>query len=245
MASGAPANILVVDDELGMREFLELCLGEAGHRVTAVGDGEAALAKLGEASFDLVLTDVRMPRLGGLDLLDRTRIKAPDAAVVVMTAFGTVETAVEAMKRGAQDYLIKPFKLDELEIVVGKALEARRMRRENAELRRSLKDECGFGRLVGGSQAMRRLYDLIDRVAKTKTTVLITGESGSGKEMIARTIHAEGDRAGGAFVAVNCGAIPENLVESELFGHVKGAFTGAVANKEGLFELAGGGTLFL
>jgi two-component system response regulator PilR (NtrC family) len=235
-------RILVVDDERSMREFLEIFFrGEGFDVVTAAGVGEATIA-VGADQFDVVISDVQMPGGSGIDLLRTVKEVAPETVVVMITAFATTETAIEAMKQGAYDYVTKPFQVDELRLVVEKALEKKLLTDENARLRGELSRSRS---MVGTSPAMQRVYDLMSQVATTKINVLISGESGTGKELVARGIHDQSDRSGGAFVAINCGAIPENLLESELFGHVKGAFTGAVSDKQGLFDVADGGTLFL
>ncbi len=240
-------NILVVDDERSMREFLAICLKRIGHQVTIAETGEDAVARVGTGgSFDLVITDLKMPgKLDGLGVLDEVKKRAPDTQVLVMTAFASAETALSAMKRGAYDYLTKPFKVDEITVVIERALERQALARSNAELREIVQGRYKLGHILGKSATMQRVFDLLRKVAATRTTVLLTGESGTGKELAARALHSEGPRAGNAFIAVNCGAIPDTLLESELFGHVKGAFTGASSHKQGLFEAADGGTLFL
>ncbi|MEB2343669.1 MAG: sigma-54 dependent transcriptional regulator [Deltaproteobacteria bacterium] len=241
----ATPRILVVDDERSMQEFLEILLRKEGYDVTTAGDVTAALVALDADDYDLVISDIQMPDRSGLDLLRTIRGSQPDALVLMITAFATTETAIAAMKEGAYDYITKPFKVDEIKLVVQKALEKKLLASENARLRHELRSERQQRPLVGNSARMHQLYEMIGRVAATKTNVLIVGESGTGKELVARAIHTESDRAEKPFVALNCAAIPENLLESELFGHVKGAFTGAVGNKSGLFELADQGTLFL
>ncbi len=238
-------RILVVDDERSMQEFLEILLRKEGYDVATAGDVPGALVALDADDFDLVISDIQMPDRSGLDLLRALRQAQPDVVVIMITAFATTETALAAMKEGAYDYITKPFKVDEIKLVVKKALEKKLLAAENARLRHELRSERQQRPLVGNSPRMQQLYEMIGRVAATKTNVLIVGESGTGKELVARAIHAESDRAEKSFVALNCAAIPENLLESELFGHVKGAFTGAVGNKAGLFELADLGTLFL
>jgi two-component system response regulator PilR (NtrC family) len=239
------ARILVVDDERSMQEFLEILLRKEGYEVATAGDVDGALVALESDDYDLVISDIQMPGKSGLDLLRAIRAAQPDALVIMITAFATTETAIAAMKEGAYDYLTKPFKVDEIRLVVQKALEKKLLASENARLRHELRNERRERPLVGNSPRMQQLYEMISRVAATKTNVLIVGESGTGKELVARAIHAESERSERPFVALNCAAIPENLLESELFGHVKGAFTGAVGNKAGLFEMADGGTLFL
>jgi two-component system response regulator PilR (NtrC family) len=241
----AKARILVVDDERSMQEFLEILFRRDGYEVAAAGDVATALVALESDDYDLMITDIQMPGRSGLDLLRAAREASPDTVVIVITAFSTTETAITAMKEGAYDYITKPFQVDEIRLVVGKALEKKLLASENRRLRTELRSQRRHRSLVGTSPSMQSVYQLISQVAATKTNVLIVGESGTGKELVARAIHAESDRHDKAFVAVNCAAIPENLLESELFGHVKGAFTGAVQNKEGLFEVADGGTLFL
>ncbi len=239
------ARILIVDDERSMREFLEILFRREGYDVETASEVDAALVALAADDFDLVVTDVQMPGRSGLDLLREVKAMAPDTVVVMITAFATTETAIEAMKEGAYDYINKPFKTDEVRLVVAKALEKKLLATENVRLRSELKREKRQRSMIGTSAAMQAVHDLISQVAATKTNVLVSGESGTGKELVARGVHEQSARSDGPFVAVNCGAIPENLLESELFGHVKGAFTGAVQNKPGLFEAAEAGTLLL
>jgi two-component system response regulator PilR (NtrC family) len=239
------AHILVVDDEQSMQEFLEILLQREGHDVTSCGSAREALVALEHNDFDLLLTDIQMPGMSGLELLDQARRLAPDTLVILITAFGSTESAVEAMKNGAYDYLTKPCSVDEIRLVVEKALEKQDLSAENRKLRRQLQEQTSLPTLMGKSPGMEAVFRLVNQVAPTKTNVLISGESGTGKELVARAIHALSERKKGPFVTVNCGAIPENLLESELFGHVKGSFTGAVSNKLGLFEVADGGSLFL
>ena len=240
------ALVLVVDDETSIREFLEIFLKRAGHTVRLAKDVPEAIVRFKEEPApDLVLTDLRLPRGSGLDVLQHVTRANPATQVVMMTAFATTETAVEAMRMGAYDYIIKPFKVDELAVVIERALERRQLRNENRELKATLDARAAYSRLLGTSPAMKEVFDLINKVAPTRTTVLLTGESGTGKELVSRGIHARGPRAQAPFVAINCGAIPETLIESELFGHTKGSFTGAHADRPGLFELAGQGTVFL
>jgi two-component system response regulator PilR (NtrC family) len=241
----AAARILIVDDEQGMREFLSICLGRAGHNCTAVASGAEAIQITSERTFDLVITDLTMPGVGGMDVL-RHVCALPSAPMVIMiTAFATTDTAIEAMKIGAYDYLNKPFKVDEIQVVVSRALERRSLAHENERLREELRGVHSLDGMVGRSADMLKVFELIRKVAPTRTNVLVRGESGTGKELVARALHNLSDRAEGPFVAVNCGAIPESLMESELFGHVKGAFTGASTAREGVFAAASGGTLFL
>jgi two-component system response regulator PilR (NtrC family) len=239
------AQILIVDDERSMREFLEILLQREGHEVRACASVADALVALEDGDYDLVISDIKMPGGSGLDLLGRVKESSPDSPVILITAHGSTESAVEAMRLGAYDYLTKPCSVDEICLVVAKALEKHDLSNENRRLRRELQERSELPTMMGKSPRMKEVFDFVHRVAPSKTNLLITGESGTGKEVIARAVHALSDRKERPFVAVNCGAIPENLLESELFGHVKGSFTGAIANKVGLFELADGGTLFL
>ncbi|HIF91921.1 MAG: sigma-54 dependent transcriptional regulator [Myxococcales bacterium] len=239
------ARILVVDDEQSMREFLEIFLRREGYDVVTAPDVDTAVMHLEADEIDLVVTDMQMPEKTGLDLLLAAREISPETILIVVTAFGTTDSAIAAMKEGAYDYLTKPFKVEELRIVIEKALEKKLLSNENRRLRQELRNHSRDRNIIGHSQAMQAVYDLIARVAETKTNVLVSGESGTGKELVARAIHEQSDRSDQPFIAINCGAIPENLLESELFGHMKGAFTGAVQTKQGLFEAATGGTLFL
>ncbi len=228
-----------------MAEMLSEGLSERGFDAVPVGSGPEAAERLGRERFDALVTDLRMPALDGLELLTVARRVAPGCPVIVMTAFSTIDTAVDSIRRGAYHYVTKPFKLDELALFLGRAIEETRLRREAATLKRTLRGRFAIENLVGSSLAMRDVYDLVVRIADASVPVLILGETGTGKGLVARAIHAEGCRAGGPFVTVNCAAIPENLLESELFGHAKGAFTGATARRMGLFEEAHGGSLFL
>lgn len=238
-------RILIVDDELSMREFLSILLEREGYEVLTAADAALAQERLASNRIDLVISDVQMPGLSGLELLARIKKETPDTAVLLITAFSTAEQAVEAMKLGAYDYLAKPFKVEEIKILVRNALEKRDLRRENRILREKVSECDGFAGIIGRSPRMRELFGLLHKVTETSSTVFITGESGTGKELAARAIHNGSARKNKPFVAVNCGAIPENLIESELFGHVRGAFTGAVGDHPGLFEQANGGTVFL
>ena len=238
-------RILVVDDELSMREFLSILLEREGYDVTVAGSAEEALRLMDTALFDLVLSDVNMPGLSGIDLLARIKQISPETAVLMLTAFSTAEQAVEAMKLGAYDYIGKPFKNEEIKQLVKNALEKQGLKRENIVLKKVASERDSFCGIIGTSQKMRELFDMIQKVAASQSSVLILGESGTGKELAARSIHTCSPRKSKPFVAVNCGAIPENLIESELFGHKKGSFTGAVSDRPGLFEQAEGGTLFL
>jgi two-component system, NtrC family, response regulator PilR len=242
----AEARVLVVDDEHSMRELLGIMLRQVGYDVTQADGGEAAIQTLKTTDvFDLVITDLRMRKVDGLAVLRAAKEHSPNTVVLVVTAFASTETAVEAMKLGAYDYVTKPFKLDELKLTIANALERKRLQDENRELKRQLRTERGFDSFVGKSRCMMEIFETIRKTADSGSTVMITGESGTGKELVARAVHQESSRRSAAFISVNCGAIPETLMESELFGHVKGAFTGAVQSTEGLFLAADGGTLFL
>jgi DNA-binding NtrC family response regulator len=238
-------NILIVEDEPKMRRLLELNLAEEGYTVFLAADAEAGLKNLRQEPIDLVLTDLRLPGMSGLDLLQEIKRTNALIPVVVMTAYGTVETAVEAMKSGASDYVLKPFSLEEIQLIVRKELRVHRLIEENRSLREALGHRYEFGNIVARSAAMQEVLATVARVAPTNSTVLLGGESGVGKDLIARAIHQHSRRASGPFVKINCTAIPENLLESELFGYDKGAFTGATTNKPGKFELADKGTIFL
>lgn len=239
------SRILVVDDEQSMRDFLSIMLKKEGYDVVTAENGRGALKAIQAEIFDLVITDVKMTGIDGIEVLKTVKEVSPETVVIMITAFATAETAVEAMKLGAYDYITKPFKVDEIKLVIQKALEKRHLRKENILLRREIESRAGFANFIGTSAPMQRVFSLIRQVADTKSTVLITGESGTGKELVARAIHFNSSRKGGPFVTVNCGALPETLLESELFGYMKGAFTGATSNKQGLFEAATGGTIFL
>ena len=249
-------NILVVDDEISMCDFLTVVLGEEGYKVKAVQDGEKALALLqevhpegsgapAEEKFSCMILDLKMPRIGGLEVLRKARALCPELGVVVITAYASLESAVEALRLGAMDYVTKPFKVEEIKIVIEKVFDQIALRRENVHLRRQLSEKTDLGSIIGKSEEMQRLLGFVRRVAPTDSTILITGESGTGKELIAQAIHLHSRRAEGPFVSINCGALPESLLESELFGHMKGSFTGAIKNKDGLFKVADGGTIFL
>lgn len=241
----AKDKILIVDDERDMREFLEIMLRKEGYEARAMENARLALEYCARNPVDLVISDIRMPGMDGVDFLKALKELDPDILVIMITAYASVDTAIEAMKCGAYDYFTKPFNIDEIKLNIKKALKARTLETENRLLKKDMKTLFGFSNLVGSSPKMVELYGLIMSIAPARTNVFITGESGTGKELVARAIHFESERKDKPFVAINCGAIPENLLESELFGHQKGAFTGAVANKAGLAEQADGGTLFL
>ncbi len=248
-------RILVVEDEKSMRDLLALMLRKEGYAVESADSGLKARDRMEsgrEGPFDLVISDISMPGMSGLDLLRYARKGMPETAVILMTAYGTKETAIEALNEGALYYVEKPFDLDEVRAVVRKTLEQKRLAAENEALkvqnqglRAELQGKYRFDGLVGRSSKMKSIFDLIERVATTGSTIMISGESGTGKELIARAVHYNSGRKDGAFVSINCGALPDELLESELFGHMKGSFTGATASKKGLFEVAGGGTIFL
>ena len=239
------SRILIVDDEQSIRDMLSLALADEGWDVATAGDGDAAAAALQSQPVDVVLSDIRMPGMDGLELLRHVNASAPDTDVILMTAHASTDTAIKALRLGAYDYITKPFDLEELKITVRRALDQQTLRRDNVMLRQELAERNSFGNLVGRSPAMQRVFELIRRVTDSTSTVLIVGESGTGKELVARAIHYNGTRGEAPFVAVNCAALPGPLLESELFGHVKGSFTGADRHKEGLFEAAAGGTILL
>ncbi|RJR26424.1 MAG: sigma-54-dependent Fis family transcriptional regulator [Desulfobacteraceae bacterium] len=238
-------TILIVDDEKNYLVLLEALLGAEGYEILTASRALDALSVLRESDVDLVITDMKMPGMSGMELLEECSKLKPDVPVITMTAYGTIEMAVEAMKKHAYDYITKPFQNEQLKLTVKKALDAHRLEKENRLLRQALSDRFRYGMIIGKSKPMIRIYEMIDKVAQSKATVLITGPSGTGKELIAKSIHYGSQRREGPFVTVNCGALAETLLESELFGHERGAFTGAVAMKKGRFEIADGGTLFL
>ena len=238
-------KILVVDDEPGLRDVLSIMLKRAGYAVTMATDGEEAIELLNKEIFDLVITDLKMPKVDGMAVLRAVKSTSPETVVLIITAFASADSAVEAMKQGAYDYLTKPFQVDEVQLIVRNALEKRRLTTENLLLKREMASQSSFAQLVGQSDAMQKVFEVVRKVADSKSNVLICGESGTGKELVARAIHYNSVRSTLPFVAVNCSAVPETLLESELFGHMKGSFTGAISNKAGLFEIANGGTIFL
>lgn len=238
-------TILIVDDENNLREMLAILLKREGYIVFQAEDGEDGLHKAQEISPDLIISDIKMPKMTGIELLRHLRERDSEVAVIMMTAFSSTEEAVEAMKLGAYDYITKPFKNDEIRLVIKNALERKCLEQENRQLKQQLGERFSFKRLIGKSAEMSNLISLLERIAPSQANVLITGESGTGKELVAQALHNNSERKKHSFVPINCGAIPENLLESELFGHEKGAFTGADRRKEGLFESADNGTLFL
>src|SRR5436190_4714641 len=239
------AKLLIVDDEAGYRKVLRAIFEDEGHDVVTASDGRAALAHLAKGKRDLVISDVRMPDIDGIELLKKAREQDPDIGVVLMTAFGTIETAREAFKLGADDFIQKPFNNEELKVIVKRTLEKQAIISENRAFRNAQRQMGTLSNIVGQSEKMLELFRMIEAVARERSTILITGESGTGKELVARAIHEQSDRAGKPFIPINCGALTETLLESELFGFVKGAFTGANAGRAGVFESANNGTIFL
>jgi len=238
-------TILVVDDDNLVNEFITETLQRSGYEVNSASSGPEALTMIKEYEFDLILTDVRMPDMDGITLLKNIKKLTPETVVIVITAFGTVQNAVDAMKKGAYDYVLKPFSPDEIDIVVRRGLEHRELAIENRVLRAQIKDKYSFENIVGQNKHLLEIFDLIETAAQSKATILLTGESGTGKELVAKAIHFNSPRKDQPFIRVNCAALPDNLIESELFGHEKGAFTGAIAQTKGRFEIADGGTLLL
>ncbi len=238
-------KILVVDDELSMREFLEIMLTKEGYRVQTAADGKKAIALAEREVFDLAIIDIRMPKMDGIETLIRLKEISPETVTLMITAYASTDTAIRAMKQGAYDYITKPFKIEEIKMTIQKALEKKSLEAENTLLRQAVEERYRWGNIIGKSDKMREVFELVEKVSPTKTNVLLSGESGTGKELVAKAVHYNSPRKSKPFIVLNCGAIPENLLESELFGHMKGAFTGAIANKRGLFEAADGGTIFL
>ena len=238
-------KILVADDEQSMREFLDIMLKKEGYKVSLASNGEEVVKLIDNDLFDLVLLDIRMPKLDGLSALKRIKAIAPETIVIMITAYASADTAIKAMKEGAYDYITKPFKIEEIKLIIKNALEKKNLQKENILLKQVVRDRYHFGNIIGQSPKMMVLYDLLEKVSPTKTNILIAGESGTGKELVAKAIHYNSPRKEKPFVTLNCGAIPESLIESELFGHMKGAFTDAIATKKGLFEVADEGTIFL
>lgn len=238
-------RILIVDDEPALAAYLDEVIREEGYRTRRANSAVEAFAALEEEAFNLVITDLRMPETDGLEILRKVRERDPDLGVIVMTAFASLETAVEALRLGAMDYITKPLHVEEVQVVLKKAFESLDLKRENRKLKAKLSSELGGPTIIGNSPDSKSLMELVKRVAPSDSTILITGESGTGKELIAQIIHQYSDRSKGEFVTVNCAALPDTLLESELFGHRRGSFTGAVRDKDGLFKVASGGTLFL
>jgi len=238
-------KILVIDDDPSIRNMLEIVLKKSGYDVTCTDSGKSALEKLKKETFDLIISDIKMPDITGIELLKKIKAINPEIPVILITAFASANDAVEAMKLGAEDYVTKPFNLDELRIIIHRALYKRSMEKENIQLKSRLTEKEKFENIVGKNQKMLEIFEMIDTISQTDSTVLIIGESGTGKELISKAIHNKSERSGCKFVSINCGALPENLLESELFGHTRGAFTDAHKDKKGLFEVADKGTLFL
>jgi two-component system response regulator AtoC len=247
-ADANPTRILIIDDEENMRHMLETMLHQYGYATGSARDGAEGLAKLDDQHFDFILCDVKMPKMSGMDFLKAGRERLVDSTVIMMSAYGSIDMAIEAMKLGAYDFISKPFKSEEVRLAIKKAQEREQLKKENADLRKRIRRMGGgltFGNMVGRSSVMQAVFAMAMKVARFDSTVLITGESGTGKELVAQGIHRQSGRCSGPMLAVNCASIPDSLMESELFGHVKGAFTGANGSKKGLFEAAAGGTLFL
>jgi len=238
-------KILIIDDEKSILDLLSVVFKKEGYTVETALSAKMALELIDKEEFDLVLTDIKLPQMSGMKILQYVKEKYPAMPVVMITAYGTIKQAIEALKMGAMDYIVKPFNMEELKIIVAQGLENRRIQQENVLLKKDLEEKYGMNNMVGKSKKMLEVYNLIEKIAVTDSTVLISGESGTGKEIAARAIHFHSRRRERPFVSINCGALPENLLESELFGHVKGSFTGAIANKKGMFETAEKGTLFL
>ncbi|HVP37159.1 MAG TPA: sigma-54 dependent transcriptional regulator [Terriglobales bacterium] len=239
------ARIMVIDDEESMCRFMQIMLQKEGYDVTSTVSSKEALEEMKSKNYDLVIADLMMPEMNGLELLSRAKSIHPDVNFIVMTAYASVDTAIEALKKGAFDYITKPFKVDEIKIAIKKSLTQRRITEENVNLKRQLKKEYGLQNLVGNSPEIFQLKKLVEKIADTDSTVLIRGESGTGKELVAKAIHQLSSRSGKPFVTINCATLPEALLESELFGHVKGSFTGAIKDKDGLFKVADEGIFFL
>ena len=239
------AKVLIVDDEKGIRDSLELLLKDEGYKADSAADGEEALQKIKSENYDVVISDIKMPKLDGIELLQKASDVSPDTFFIVMTAYASVNTAIEALRLGAYDYLIKPVEFEDVIIRLKRLISYKKLSAENKSLRQQMSASSGFQNIIGKSEPMNRVFDLITRVAETNSNVLIYGKSGTGKELVAKAIHYNGLRKDQIFLPVNCGAISENLIESELFGHKKGSFTGATEEKLGLFKVADGGTLFL
>ncbi|MFP4083003.1 MAG: sigma-54-dependent transcriptional regulator [Candidatus Aminicenantes bacterium] len=238
-------EILIIDDERSILDLLSVVFKKEGYRTETSLSAAKGLQLIDEQDFDMVICDIKLPQMSGMEMLRRIKDSNPDMPVIMITAYGTIKQAVEALKAGAIDYVVKPFDVEELKIMVAQGLEKRRLKQENILLKKELKQKATFGEMIGKSKRMREVYGLIERIAGTDTTVLIEGESGTGKEVAARAIHHASQRRDYRFVSINCGALPENLLESELFGHMKGSFTGAVVDKKGMFEVSQQGSIFL
>ncbi|MDQ7817747.1 MAG: sigma-54 dependent transcriptional regulator [Melioribacteraceae bacterium] len=240
-----PVKILIADDEKPIRDSLKLILDEEGYSTDVAGDGEEALQKIEAENFDIVITDIKMPKVDGIQLLESTSKISPDTFFIIMTAYASVKTAIDALRNGAYDYLIKPIEFDDVIFRIKKLIDYKKLAAENKYLRQRISSDTGFTNLIGKSDSMKKVFDLISQVAPTNSNILIQGKSGTGKELVAKAIHFNSKRKEKIFLPINCGAISENLIESELFGHKKGAFTGAADDKQGLFKVADGGTLLL
>lgn len=238
-------SILIADDEAGIRESLTIVLRDEGYHCTAVRDGEEAIEAIDKKSYDIVISDLKMPKVNGIEVLGHTLQYSSDTLTIIITAHGTIETAIQALRKGAADYILKPLDFEEVLIRIENLIEHKKVVQENKYLREQIDQEYNFNHIIGESDAMKKIYKMVERVSGASSNVLVTGESGAGKELVARAIHFNGDRAEKPFLAINCGAIPEDLIESELFGHKKGAFTGATSDKDGIFIAAHGGTVFL
>ncbi|MDZ7659070.1 sigma-54 dependent transcriptional regulator [Fodinibius sp.] len=238
-------SILIADDEDSIRESLTIVLEDEGYNCTAVKDGSEAIDAIDKASYDIIVTDLKMPKANGIEVLEYALKHSSDTLTIIITAHGTIETAIQALRKGAADYILKPLEFDEVLIRIKNLLEQKSLAQENKYLREQIDKEYNFNHIIGESSAMKKVYKMVERVSQATSNVLITGQSGTGKELVARAIHSNSDRSNKPFLAINCGAIPENLVESELFGHKKGSFTGANADKDGVFVAAHGGTVFL
>ena len=238
-------SILIADDEESIRESLTIVLEDEGYNCTTVKDGEEAITAVDKNTFDIIISDLKMPKASGIDVLEHTLQNSSDTLTIIITAHATVETAIQALRKGAADYILKPLDFDEVLIRIENLMEHRKLIHENKYLREQIDQEYNFNHIIGESDAMKEVYKMVERISQATSNVLITGESGTGKELVARAIHSNGPRTKRPFLAINCGAIPKDLVESELFGHKKGAFTGATSDKDGIFIAADGGTVFL
>ncbi len=238
-------SILIADDESSIRESLTIVLEDEGYNCTTVQDGEEAIEAIDENSFDIIISDLKMPKTDGLGVLEHALQHSSDTLTIIITAHATIETAIQALRKGAADYILKPLDFDEVLIRIENLLEHKNVVQENKYLREQIDQEYNFNHIIGESEAMKEVYNMVERVSGANSNVLITGDSGTGKELVARAIHSNSERAKNPFLAINCGAIPEDLIESELFGHKKGAFTGATSDKDGIFVAAHGGTVFL
>ncbi|WP_211483189.1 sigma-54-dependent transcriptional regulator [Fodinibius roseus] len=238
-------SILIADDEAGIRESLTIVLQDEGYDCTTVSDGKEAIEAINKRSYDIIISDLKMPNVNGIGVLEHALQHSSDTLTIIITAHGTIETAIQALRKGAADYILKPLDFDEVLIRIENLLEHKKIIQENKHLREQIDQEYNFNHIIGESEAMKKIYKMVERVSGASSNVLITGESGTGKELVARAIHFNGKRAERPFLAINCGAIPEDLIESELFGHKKGAFTGASSDKDGVFVAAHGGTVFL